>query len=69
MLKQLEETQSTPKVEDVSIIISPPKVEESVSEITAEKDPVKPDDYRSFIKNGVEVVDVKALDKDKKKLN
>ena len=68
LLKQLEETQSTPKGEDVSTIISPPKVEESVPEVTEVKDPVKPDDYKSYIKGGVEVVDVKAIEKDKKKL-
>lgn len=69
LLKQLEETPETPKVEDVSTIVPEPIVEESVPETPEIKEEVKPIDYKSYIKNGVEVVDVKAIEKNKKKLN
>lgn len=69
LLKQLEETQSEPKKEDVSTIIQQPKKEQSDPDKPENKDSVKPDDYNSYIKDGVEVVDVKAIEKDKKKQN
>lgn len=68
LLKQLEVNSEPLEVKDVSTIISTPEVEESVPENTEVKDR-PPVDYKGFIKDGVEVVDVKAIEKDKKKLN
>ena len=65
----MDETPETPKVDDVSTIIPETKVEESVPEEPEIKEPIKPEIYNSFIKDGVEVVDVKAIEKNKKKLN
>ena len=60
----LQGLKETPKVEDVSTIIQPLKVEEK-SPVVPER--TKEDAYRSMIKDGVEVVDVKAIEKKFKK--
>jgi hypothetical protein len=68
LLKQLENKPDTSIVKDVSTIVQQPKVEEKVPEKpTATK--IDPSTYNSFIKDGVEVVDVKAIEKNKKKLD
>ena len=61
----LQSLQNEPKIEDVSTIIQPPEVEQSV--LDEPQDTSKADAYTSFIKNGVEVVDVKAIEKKKLK--
>jgi hypothetical protein len=68
LLKQLDETPDEPKVEEVSTINQEPKVEQSVPAKPEEAKNTSKDDYKSFFKNGVEVVDVKAIEKNKKKL-
>ena len=60
----LQSLKETPKIEDVSTIITPPKSEQSDPEIPQNESK----GYVGGVIDGVEVVDVKAIEKDKKKL-
>ena len=60
----LQGLKETPIVEDVSTINQPPEIEQSVPEKPRR---TKEEITRDMKKDGVEVVDVKAIEKDKKK--
>jgi len=62
--EMLQRIEDTPKVEDIGTIDPSIKIEESVPEKPRS---TKEDQYKSMVKNGVEVVDVKAIEKKKKK--
>lgn len=63
--KLLLKLPETPKVEEVITYVQPPKIEESVPEEPEEPTRTPTKDYASFIRDGVEVVDVKAIEKKK----
>lgn len=61
--KLLQSLKETPEVEDVSTIIKPPEIEEKTPVVSED---TNNDVYSSMIKDGVEVVDVKAIERNKK---
>lgn len=63
MIQRLE---NEPKVEDVSIYNPPIEIE---TETPSDPQGTNKDNYVSWIRNGVEVVDVKAIEKKKPKLD